>query len=134
MAHVRCAGIMRRAQERGLASEGADLSLLGEDERRVLRKMLEMPDLIQFAVDTMAPHQIAFYALGLAAIFNPVYDRVLVFSEREPIPEAVSQARLRFYEAAKIVFKRCLDLMGMTAPEIMERREAEAVDGAAVAE
>jgi arginyl-tRNA synthetase len=134
MAHVRCAGIMRRAQERGLASEGADLSLLGEDERRVLRKMLEMPDLIQFAVDTMAPHQIAFYALDLAAIFNPVYDRVLVFSEREPIPEAVSQARLRFYEAAKIVFKRCLDLMGMTAPEIMERREAEAVDGAAVAE
>jgi arginyl-tRNA synthetase len=90
---------------------------------RVLRKMHEMPEIIQFAIENTAPHQIAFYALDLAGMFNPVYDRVLVLSERDNIPEGVSKARLRFYRAAKVVFKRCLDLMGMNAPEIMIRRE-----------
>jgi len=123
MAHVRCAGIMRKAAERGLTDEGADLSHLGADELRVMRKIYEMPETIQFAVETTAPHQIAFYALELAGLFNPVYDRVLVLSERDPIPPEVSKARLRFYHAAKVVFKRCLDLMGMNAPEIMIRRE-----------
>lgn len=123
MAHVRCAGIRRKAAERGITDDQADLSLLGEDELRVLRKMLEMPEVIEFAIENLAPHQIAFFALDLAATFNPVYDRVFVVSDRDVLPEGVSKARLRFYHAAQIVFKRCLDLMGMNAPEIMERRE-----------
>ena len=35
----------------------------------------------------------------------------------------MQKARLRFYRAAKIVFARALQLMGMSAPEVMERRE-----------
>jgi len=137
MARVRCAGILRKAAERGLSDEGADLSLLGADELTVVRKMLEMPEILQFAVDSIAPHQIAFYALDLAAIFNPVYDRVFVISEREPLPEAVSKARMRFYRAVDVVFTRCLTLMGMSVPEVMERREEavkalESVDGVEV--
>ncbi len=123
MAHVRCAGILRKAAERGLTDEGADLSLLGEEELGVVRKMLEMSEYIQFAVDNLAPHQIAFYAVDLAGEFNPVYDKKFVLSDNNPIPEAVSKARLRFYQAAKVVFKRALTLMGMSAPEFMEQRD-----------
>ncbi len=123
IAHVRCWGILRRAAERGLTDDGADLSLLSADELSVIRKMLELAEYIQFSVDNVAPHHIAFYAVDLAGIFNPVYDRQFVFSDSNPIPEPIAKARLRFYRAAQVVFKRILMLMGMSAPEIMERRE-----------
>ncbi len=123
IAHVRCAGIRRKAAERGLTDDGADLSLLGADELSVVRKMLELQEYMQFAVDNLAPHQLAFYAVDLAGVFNPVYDRQLVISDLNPIPEPIAKARLRFYRAAQVVFKRVLTLMGMSAPEIMERRD-----------
>ncbi len=122
-AHVRCAGIFRKAAERGLTDEGADLSKLGADELTVIRKMLEMEEVIDRAVAEMAPQSIAYYALDLAGMFHPVYDRVRVLSEQVEIPEDVQKARLRFYRAAKVVFARALKLMGMSAPEFMERRE-----------
>ena len=123
IAHVRCAGILRKAAERGLTDDGADLRQLGKDELSVIQKMLELAEVIEYAVDNLAPHQVAFYAVELAGVFNPVYDRCLVLSDYDPIPEPLAKARLRFYHAAKIVFKRALTLMGMSAPEIMERRD-----------
>lgn len=43
-AHVRCCGIFREAEERGFSDEGADMSLLGEDELKFIRKALELGD------------------------------------------------------------------------------------------
>ncbi len=122
-AHVRCAGIFRKAAERGLTDEGADLSKLGPDELSVVRKMLEMEEVIARAVSEMAPQNLAYFALDLAGLFHPIYDRVRVLSDQEEIPLDVQKARLRFYGAAKVVFARALKLMGMSAPEFMERRE-----------
>jgi arginyl-tRNA synthetase len=122
-AHVRCAGIFRKATERDLTDEGADLSKLGPDELSVIRKMLEMEEVIARAVSDMAPQSLAAYALDLAGTFHPIYDRVRVLSDQEDIPDEVAKARLRFYRAAKVVFARALSLMGMSAPEFMERRE-----------
>lgn len=76
------------------------------------------------AVEEMAPQGIAVFALDLAGLFHPVYDRVRVISEQDDIPLEVQRARLRFYMACKVVFARLLRLMGMSAPEVMERREA----------
>jgi len=127
-AHVRCAGIFRKVAERGLTDEGADLSKLGTDELAVIRKMLELEEVIDRAVAELSPQSLASYALDLAGLFHPVYDRVRVISDIEAIPEDVAKARLRFYHAAKVVFARALTLMGMSAPEVMERRDrAEAV-------
>ncbi|MEP7288858.1 MAG: arginine--tRNA ligase [Chloroflexota bacterium] len=122
-AHVRCAGIIRKTDERGLTDEGADLSKLGTDELTVIRKMLELGEVIDRAVTDMAPQALAAYALELAGVFHPVYDRVRVLSDQEDIPLDVQKARLRFYRAAKVVLARTLKLMGMTTPEFMERRE-----------
>jgi len=122
-AHVRCAGILRKTAERGLTDDGADLSKLGPDELSILRKILEMPEVIDRALADMAPQGLAVYALDLAGLFHPVYDRVRVLTEQEDIPLDVQKARLRFYKAVKVVFKRLLTLLGMSAPEVMERRE-----------
>ncbi|MCC7205866.1 MAG: arginine--tRNA ligase [Anaerolineae bacterium] len=134
-AHVRCAGILRKTAARGLDDDGADLSLLGPDELGLVRKMLEAEEVIERAVVEMAPQSLAHFALELAGLFHPVYDRVRVISDQEDIPLDVQKARLRFYRAAKVVFKRLLTLMGMSAPEAMERRERkDAPGGAATAE
>ncbi len=121
-AHVRCAGILRRTAERGISDENADLSLLGGDELALLKKMLETPEVIARAVAEMQPQAIAIFALDLAGMFHPVYDRVRVISDQEELPPAMAAARLRFYKAAKVVFARLLALMGMSAPDEMERR------------
>ncbi|MFN8419176.1 MAG: arginine--tRNA ligase [Anaerolineae bacterium] len=125
-AHVRCAGILRRTAEVGISDEGADLSKLGADELALLRKMMELAEVIERAVNEMTPQALAYYALDLAGAFHPVYDRVRVLSEQEELSLDVQKARLRFYRAVKVVFARVLALMGMSAPEFMERRETEA--------
>ncbi|MDE2818126.1 MAG: arginine--tRNA ligase [Chloroflexota bacterium] len=116
-AYVRCAGIFREAQERGFNDEGADLSLLGEDELKFIRKTLELGNVIEQAVRNYEPHKIAFFAQELAAVFHPIYDKVRVL--HGDVPVDVAAARLRFYRAAGVVFYRLLRLMGMSAPERM---------------
>jgi arginyl-tRNA synthetase len=122
-AHVRCAGIFRKAAEAGITDENANLTRLGPDELMLIRKLLEMEEVMLHAVEEMAPQGLASYALDLAGLFHPVYDKVRVLSEQDDIPLDVQKARLRFYRACKTVFARALRLMGMSAPEFMERRE-----------
>jgi len=120
-AHVRCAGIFRKWVEAGLdpdADEGADLSLLThENELKFLRKALELPEVLELMATTYEPHHIAFYAYNLAAAFHPTYETCRVL--HSDVPEPLRRARLRFYRAAKLLFGRVLDLMGMSAPEVM---------------
>ncbi len=116
-AYVRCAGILRETRERGLDDAGADLSLLGAAELRFIRKALELGNVIEQAVDNFEPHRIAFFAQELAAVFHPIYDEARVL--HSDVPPATAKARLRFYRAAAVVFKRVLHLMGMSAPERM---------------
>jgi arginyl-tRNA synthetase len=123
-AHVRCAGILRKASEAGLTDEGADMRVLGEDELNLARKISEIPDMIDRAVAELAPQSLAAFALDLAGAFHPVYDKVRVLSDQEAVPAHIQKARLRFYGACKVAFGRLLALMGMSAPETMERRAA----------
>ncbi len=116
-AHVRCAGIFREAEARGLSDDGADLSLLGDAELGFIRKALELGEQIELAATNLEPHRIAFYAHELATLFHPIYDSVRAL--HGDVPLEVAKARLRFYRAAQVVFRRVLRLMGMTAPERM---------------
>jgi arginyl-tRNA synthetase len=116
-AHVRCAGIFREAAARGVNDDGADLSLLGQPELRFLRKIIELGEVISQSVDLYEPHRIAFYALELANAFHPIFDSVRVLSV--DVPPELAKARLRFFGAAQVAFRRVLSLMGMTTPEVM---------------
>ncbi|MDX1615975.1 MAG: arginine--tRNA ligase [Candidatus Promineifilaceae bacterium] len=120
-AHVRCAGIFRKWEEAGLdaaADSDADLSLLThEKELAFLRKAVELPEILELMVTQYEPHHIAFYAYELAALFHPAYEEARVLHSE--VPEDLRLARLRFYRAAKQLFARVLDLMGMSAPEVM---------------
>ena len=120
-AHVRCAGIFRKWEAAGLdsgADENGDLTLLvHENELNFIRKALELPQVIQLMVENSEPHHISFYAYELAAAFHPTYETCRVL--HSDVPEALQLARLRFYRAAQQLFAHVLDLMGMSAPEVM---------------
>lgn len=120
-AHVRCAGIFRKWVAAGLdpnADTDADLSLLThKNELAFLRKALELSEVIELVVNTSEPHHLAFYAYELAAVFHPAYESCRVL--HSDVPEPLRLARLRFYRSAKQLFARVLDLMGMSAPEVM---------------
>ncbi len=120
--HARMAAILRTAAERGFQTErwaDGDLSLLGHPaELTLLRKMLDLSEVIEKAVLGCAPHTLAFYAMELASVFHAFYRDCRVISA-EPAEAGLTCARLRLVAATKSVFARVLGLMGMTAPDSM---------------
>ncbi|MGQ9490773.1 MAG: arginine--tRNA ligase [Anaerolineae bacterium] len=121
-AHARMASILRTAAERGFpaaAWAAADLDLLRHPaELTLLRKIAELPEVIEKAAVQLAPHHLAFYAQELASIFHAFYRDCRVISS-DPADAELSCARLRLVAATKAVFARVLGLLGVTAPESM---------------
>jgi arginyl-tRNA synthetase len=121
-AHTRMASILRTAEERGFFPadwQQADVNLLKEPaELLLIRKVLELPEIIEKAATTLSPHHLVFYAMELAGVFHSFYRDCRVLSS-VPEERAISAARLRLVSATKAVFARVLGLTGVTAPETM---------------
>lgn len=121
-AHARMNSILRTAAERGFARDAwmnGDLALLGHpSELTLLRKIAELPEIIEKAALQLAPHNLAFYAMELAAVFHAFYRDCRVVSS-DPADADLTRARLRLVAAAKAVFARVLTLLGVSAPESM---------------
>lgn len=115
-AHARIASILRLADERGIDYSDGDLSLLThEAELSLIRKMLELPELIEMITRSLEPHHLPHYASEVATAFHWFYQNCrVVSSEAEDL--AISKARLKLVDAARIVLARCLSLMSMDAP------------------
>ncbi len=115
-AHARIASILRLAQQRGINYEDGDVSLLSsEPELTLIRKMLLLPEIVEIVAYTLEPHHLTYYAQDLATVFHSFYKQCRVVSRNE----ALTKARLKLVEAAKVVLAKTLHLMGMTAPEKM---------------
>ncbi|HEY66320.1 MAG TPA: arginine--tRNA ligase, partial [Caldilineae bacterium] len=124
-AHARICSILRKAEEEGWHPSGpdgwetGDVSLLTHPaELALIRKMLELPEVVESAVQKLTPHQLSFYAMDLAASFHTFYRDCRVLSS-DPNDAELTKARLKLVDAARITLARVLDLMGMTAPERM---------------
>ncbi len=115
-AHARIASILRLAEQREIGYSDGDVSLITtEPELILVRKLLLLPELIETVARTLEPHHLTYYAQDLATVFHSFYKQCRVVSKNE----ALTKARLKLVEAAKIVLAKTLHLMGMTAPDRM---------------
>ena len=115
-AHARIASILRVAEERGVRYENGDVTLLVDPaELALIRKMIQLEEVIELVAGTLQPHHLPYYAQNLATAFHSFYKQCRVISD-DP---ALTAARMKLVEASRVVFARALHLMGMSAPERM---------------
>jgi arginyl-tRNA synthetase len=121
--HARIASILRRAADRGVELRPlaeADLSRLEHGtELELLRALADVPAEIGRAAELRAPHRLTHAAQDLAARFHRFYTECPVLSE----DDALTQARLWLSVGTKQVLGNLLGLLGVSAPESMERAD-----------
>ncbi|HVM12051.1 MAG TPA: arginine--tRNA ligase [Actinomycetota bacterium] len=119
-AHARIASVIRFAREQGveLGEEEAPADLLThETELDLMRKIAELPSLIRLVADGRAPHRLTRYAEEVAAGFHRFYTACRVVTEDADL----TRARLHLAAATRQVIANVLGLLGVSAPESMER-------------
>ena len=118
-AHARIASILRIAGERGIDYSDGDVSLLThEAELALVRKALQLPEVVEMMARSLEPHHLPHYAGELATAFHWFYQKCRVVSGVEG-EEAVTKARLKLVDAARVALARCLRLMDVEAPSQM---------------
>jgi arginyl-tRNA synthetase len=121
-AHARVSSIARKATERGVVRgplEAADLSLLvHERELDLLRSLAEYPEVLERAALMRAPHRVATWVREFASRFHGFYRDCRVITD----DVALTQARLWLTEACRIGLADALGILGVSAPEIMEKK------------
>jgi arginyl-tRNA synthetase len=120
-AHARIASLLAVAGGQGVTLppwNEVDLGeLVAEAELDLLRKLAELPEVIDLAADARAPHRLTRYAEEVAAEFHRFYTECRVITDDRPL----THARLWLATAAKQVIGSTLGLIGVGAPESMER-------------
>ena len=122
--HARIASILRKAAERGVETRPigeADLSgLEHEAELDLLRAVADMPSQVATAAEIRAPHRLTHAAQDLAARFHRFYTDCPVLSDDAEL----TQARLWLCRGTKQTIANLLGLLGVSAPDSMERADA----------
>jgi arginyl-tRNA synthetase len=118
-AHARICSMLRVAAEQGWTVPSAsetDLSpLQHENEIALMKKLSEFPDEVLQAATERAPHRLTRYSMEVADAFHKFYDTCRVVGEEA----SITRARLVLVDAARIVLKNVLALLGVGAPERM---------------
>jgi len=117
-AHARIASILRYAAERGLRPAEPDaLRLSAPEEVALARRLAVFPELVRGTAAAREPHRLPAYLVETAAEFHRFYHACRVVGE----DAAVSRGRLLLAQAARTVLANGLALMGVSAPERMDR-------------
>ena len=119
-AHARAKSVLKSS---GTVEADVDLGLLEDEaEMNLIRMMASWPRQVEAAAEAHEPHRIAFYLQDLAAAFHALWnkgrdDPALKFI-RDDSP-AHTAARLRMVEAAALVIRSGLAMLGVDAKEEM---------------
>jgi arginyl-tRNA synthetase len=110
-AHARIAGILRNAGD--AAATAQPVGPLAPEERELVKRLAELPAVVADATVKRGPQGVPAYALRVADDFHRFYHEHRVL-------ESEQQAfRLGLCRATRAVIARCLDLVGVEAPERM---------------
>ncbi|WP_222565438.1 arginine--tRNA ligase [Novilysobacter antarcticus] len=119
VSHARMCGLMRQLDQRGLSFDrDAGLRLTLEDDaatHELVVTLLRYPDVVETAGRDLEPHQVAAYLLELAQVFQSYYnDHQFLVDDADQ-----RHARLVLAMATRQVLANGLELLGVSAPEVM---------------
>jgi arginyl-tRNA synthetase len=122
--HARICRVLENLKDKGFSyqmSNADELKRLVEPhEIALIRRIAQYPELLNTSAQALEPHQIANYLRELSGEFHSYYQahRVIVDDS------ALRNARMTLALAARQVIRNGLSLLGVSAPEKMERTEA----------
>ncbi len=128
--HARCASILRKAQEKGVPFNPGALSdaqlarLTLPEEKAMLKKMSQLPDVVASAAEKLEPHHVLYFCQELIGDFHSYYTQY----KSDPVISAdveKTQGRLALVAALKQTLKCAFEILGIHAPEQMDAQEAE---------
>ena len=125
-AHARICSIIRKAfdaQDEVLADDlmaavGDDINLAvltDESELALIRKLTELPEVVELAARDMAPNKLTHFGEELAATFHHFYSQCRVMHDDKDI----AQARLYLVDATRTTLRTVFNMLGISAPEKM---------------
>jgi arginyl-tRNA synthetase len=119
-AHARVCSVMRKLKEQGLDWDAqgsiAHLDqLVEEHEKALLRRLAQYSEVVSNAAGNSEPHLIATYLRELAGDFHAWYNAHKMLVEEKPLRDA----RVALSAAVRQVIANGLDLLGVSAPELM---------------
>ncbi len=119
-AHARIASVRRQMAERGVAFDGASarrsLARLTESQEvQLIQRLCSFPEVLRQGAVLRAPHALVHYLRDLANDFHAYYSAHQFLVEDAPLRDA----RLALAVATQTVIRNGLDLLGVSAPEIM---------------
>jgi arginyl-tRNA synthetase len=124
-AHARICSVLRQWGEKtgGTVNIDADLApLTAPTEKALMGKLAEYPKMLTLAAQGLSPHDVAFYLRDLAGAFHSYYA-----AERFIVDDPVlCAARMALLAATRQVLANALAVLGVSAPEQMQREEVDA--------
>lgn len=115
-AHARICKLLRDSADLTPRLAQADTSLLtAPSELTLLKRLSELPNLVEMAARELSPHHVVFWLIDCAADFHSWYnaERIMVDDQE------LKLARLSLANATRQVIANGLDLLGVSAPEQM---------------
>ncbi|NLP32986.1 MAG: arginine--tRNA ligase [Oligella ureolytica] len=115
-AHARICKLLMDSANLTARLDEANTSLLtAPSELTLLKRLSELPNLIEMAARELSPHHLVFWLIDCAADFHSWYnaERIMVDDEE------LKLARLSLANATRQVIANGLDLLGVSAPQRM---------------
>ena len=115
-AHARICKLLRDSEALTPRLNEANTRLLtAPSELTLLKRLSELPNLIELAARELSPHHLVFWLIDCAADFHSWYNAERIMIDDEEL----KLARLSLANATKQVIANGLDLLGVSAPQKM---------------
>jgi arginyl-tRNA synthetase len=119
-AHARTKQVAINAASLGVDNSEFMPELLSHpSESELLAKLIELPRVMASSAELKEPHRVARYLEEVAGAYHRWYDNCRVTPISGSEVESVHRTRLWLNEAAGVVLRNGLDLLGVSAPERM---------------
>lgn len=119
-AHARTKQVAVNAASLGVDNSEFMPELLSHpSESELLAKLIELPRVMASSAELKEPHRVARYLEEVAGAYHRWYDNCRVTPISGGEVESVHRTRLWLNEAAGVVLRNGLDLLGVSAPERM---------------